>query len=389
MDIKPAKKTKLEKKSKDEIQSIVKRAIEDAEGFIQSEISEKRDRAQKYFNGEVGVEADEGHSKVVATKCRDAVRAVKPSLLRVFLSNEKPVEFVPRGSDDVAGAEQANEYVTWKFQQQNGYVLLRNAFHDALVKKTGVLKAYYEEKDQLEIEDYSNLTDDQFAYLVSRDDVEVIEHSEEVEDGPDGMPVTLHELKVSVKKDEGDICIVAVPPEDFFVDRQASSIEDAYICGHKTIMRVGDLVEMGFDYDEVVGLKIDDDTGGDESDFARKGYTTDDSDQNVLDPSMHPVTVYEAYMKMDIEGTGVPRMYSFILAGSKKKLLHHELCAEVPFAIFEVDPEPHSFFGRSLVDILMEDQDAATSLLRGVLDNVHMSNNPGFALIARKSVNCG
>lgn len=367
------------RKTDDEIQAIVSQAIEDAQDFIESEIMEKRDKAQRYFNGDVYLEAEEGRSKVIATKCRDAVRAVKPSLLRVFLSSDKPVEFIPRGMDDVGGAEQANEYITWKFNQKSGYILLRDAFHDALVKKTGILKAYYEDATKEEIEDYTNLTDDQYAFVINRDDVEVIEHSEDTETLPDGQVITLHNVKISITKDDGDINIVTVPPEDFFIDRQATNIEDAYVVGHRTTMRVGDLVEMGFDFDTVVTLTDDEDTEGDESDYARRGFIADDTDESALDPSMKPVTVYEAYMRMDIEGTGVPRMYSFIMGGGQKELLTYELCDDVPFAIFEVDPEPHAFFGRSLVDILMEDQDAATVLLRGLLDNVMMTNNPGFA----------
>jgi hypothetical protein len=52
----------------------------------------------------------------------------------------------------------------------------------------------------------------------------------------------------------------------------------------------------------------------------------------------------------------------------------------MPFAVFEGDPEPHSFFGRSLVELLIEDQDVATSMWRGLIDNVHMTNNPGYAI---------
>ena len=74
-------------------------------------------------------------------------------------------------------------------------------------------------------------------------------------------------------------------------------------------------------------------------------------------------------------------MYRFILGGPSYKVLSGELAEDVPFAIFEVDPEPHAFFGSSLVDLVMDDQDAATSMLRGVLDNVALTNNPGSEII--------
>jgi hypothetical protein len=62
-------------------------------------------------------------------------------------------------------------------------------------------------------------------------------------------------------------------------------------------------------------------------------------------------------------------------------LLDFEPCDEIPFAKFEIDPEPHTFYGRSLAEIVMDDQDAATSVLRSILDNVAMTNNPRLGIV--------
>ena len=42
----------------------------------------------------------------------------------------------------------------------------------------------------------------------------------------------------------------------------------------------------------------------------------------------------------------------------------------------EVDPEPHTFFGRSVADLIMNDQDSSTAMLRGMMDNVALTNSP-------------
>jgi hypothetical protein len=47
-----------------------------------------------------------------------------------------------------------------------------------------------------------------------------------------------------------------------------------------------------------------------------------------------------------------------------------------PFAGWHVDPEPHTYFGRSLVEIIERDQDTATAITRGIIDNVMLTNNP-------------
>ena len=166
------------------------------------------------------------------------------------------------------------------------------------------------------------------------------------------------------------------------VDRNAKSIDDCYVVAHRTEMRVSDLVNMGFDFEEVYNLDGigSSDTYSEAEDFERRGYQQEMEEQT-QDMSMKLVAVTEAYMKMDIEGTGVAQMYRFLLGGSNYKLLDYEPWGEVPFAIFEVDPEPHAFFGRSIADLIMEDQDAATAMLRGVLDNVALTNNPRIGFV--------
>jgi len=79
-------------KSKREVEGIVQDAMAQAVDFVESEISQDRIKAQRYFDGETDIGFEAGRSKVVATKVRDTIRAVKPSLMRVFMSTSKPVE---------------------------------------------------------------------------------------------------------------------------------------------------------------------------------------------------------------------------------------------------------------------------------------------------------
>jgi hypothetical protein len=91
--------------------------------------------------------------------------------------------------------------------------------------------------------------------------------------------------------------------------------------------------------------------------------------------------VTEAYMRIDVDGTGVPVLHKITCGGTAYEMLDFEPCDELPFAKFEVDPEPHTFYGRSLAEIVMDDQDAATSVLRSILDNVAMTNNPRLGIV--------
>ncbi len=68
-------------------------------------------------------------------------------------------------------------------------------------------------------------------------------------------------------------------------------------------------------------------------------------------------------MRIDVDGTGVAQMQRCLLGGDDYDLLRIEPCSEIPFAVFEIDPEPHTFFGRSIADLLMNEQDASTMML--------------------------
>ena len=376
-----------EPKDKREIEGIVQYAMAQAVDFVESEITDQRIKAQRYFDGEVDIGYEDGRSKVVATKVRDTVRSVKPSIMRVFLSTAKPVEFMPKGPEDVAAAEQATQYIHYVFTKNDGYRVLNDAIHDALIKKTGIVKAYWESWEDAEIYTYDNLTDQEYMLIASDDTVDILEHSVETTMSMDefGMEVEspVHAMKISKRTPNGKMRLDSVPPEEFFINAQARNIDDAYIVAHRTEMTVGELVEMGYDFEDV--YKLDNLNGGsdihDAEVFERQGYSSSDYDDQDQDVSMRLVAVTEAYMKIDVDGTGVPVLHRLICGGTNYKLLDFEPWDEVPFAVFEVDPEPHTFFGRSIADLVMDDQDAATSILRGVLDNVAMTNNPRIGIV--------
>ena len=374
-------------KSFTEVEGIVQDAIAQAVDFVESEITHDRIKAQRYFDGEVDIGYEDGRSSVVATKVRDTVRAVKPSLMRVFMSTARPVEYIPKGPEDVAFAEQATDYMHYVFNQNDGFRVLNDAFHDALVKKQGIVKVYWETKYRTETYSYTDLSQEERDYILSDMGISIIEEAVtmSVEIDQMGMEVEMpsYSLKVSRSIPEGSLKIESVPPEEFFVNSQARTLDDAYVVCHRTEMRVGDLVAMGYPFEEVYDL--DSLYGASDiseaEDIERRGYSQDDYEDQSGDPAMRNVAITEAYMRLDVEGTGVPILHRMICGGSSYKLLDFERVDEVPFAVFEVDPEPHTMYGRSLAELIMDDQDAATSIIRGVLDNVAMTNNPRIGIV--------
>ena len=375
----------LKKLTDDEIKEIAADAVDSAEDFVNSEIVSARLKAQRYYDGKVDIGEEDGRSKVVSTKIRDKIRAIKPSLMRVFLSTDKPVEFSPMGPEDAQFSEQATKYVNYKFNSLGGYRVLSDVFADSLLKKCGVAKCYWNVEKKSETYDHQDLPDEEFSLIVNDPNVEVIEHQENIEIEVDDMGMEVqratHNVKISVNEEYGDLVIESVPPEEFFISSEATSLNDAYAVVHKREMRVGDLVAMGYDFDVVSELTgSDTDNFMDEERFERQNFSFDE-DEQPLDPTMKKIIVSEVYMKIDAEGTGVPVMHKILLGGGSDELLDYETWGDLPFAMFQHDPEPHTWVGNSMADILFSEQDAATAMLRGVLDNVALTNNPRTEIV--------
>jgi hypothetical protein len=372
----------MSKMSQQDIQSAIKTAIQSAIDYVDSDIADQRERAQSYFDGNVDLDHEEGRSRVVSTKVRDVVRGAKPSLMRIFMSNNKFVEFTPKGPEDVANAEQATAYCHWVFNKVGGYNVLSNAIHDSLVKKVGVVKVWWNQETIAKTYTYENLSDQEVQVLVNKEGVEVVEHRQEIEMEMDefGLDVerNVHSMVITHKYEEGEMVIEGIPPEEFFIDGSAKSIDDAYICCHRSEKRAGDLVAMGIDQDVVDNLNGSDNDSliGNVEKIQRFGDAVQDDESVENDPSMRLVLVTEAYLRIDAEGDGIPTLHKFLCGGTDYEVLEMEPWDKAPFADFHVDPEPHAFYGRSLAELVINDQDTTTSVLRGILDNVALVNTP-------------
>ena len=372
----------MPKMSQQDIQSAIKTAIQSAIDYVDSDIADQRERAQSYFDGNVDLDHEEGRSRVVSTKVRDVVRGAKPSLMRIFMSNNKFVEFTPKGPEDVANAEQATAYTHWVFNKVGGYNVLSNAIHDSLVKKVGIVKVWWNQETIAKTYTYENLSDQEVQVLVNKEGVEVVEHRQEIEMEMDEFDIEIernvHHMVITHKYEEGEMVIEGVPPEEFFIDGSAKSIDDAYICCHRSEKRAGDLVAMGIDQDVVDNLNGSDNDSliGNVEKIQRFGDAVQDDESVENDPSMRLVLVTEAYLRIDAEGDGIPTLHKFLCGGTDYEVLEMEPWDKAPFADFHVDPEPHAFYGRSLAELVINDQDTTTSVLRGILDNVALVNTP-------------
>jgi hypothetical protein len=373
----------------DELQGIVGKEIDDAIDFIDNWISPTRATATQYYRGEPFGDEEDGRSQVVSMDVRDTVQAIMPSLMRIFHGTDHTVEYAPQGPEDVAAAKQATEYANYIINRDNnGFLHIHAAFKDALIRKAGVLKCYWDDQTRFETHDLSGLDDNALSAIMADPNVDVEIVASEPFGEPQIDPMTgqiipppmVHAVRATYTYPDGRVKMEAVPPEEFLISRESKSLEDADYVAHRRIVTVSELVAMGYEYDDVVSLgsSYDDMETNVERYTRNKALSNEMNERN--DPAMKKVLYVENYIRVDYDGDGIAELRKICTAGDGKKILMNEPCAMLPFAVFCPDPEAHDFFGMSIADTVMDIQRIKSVIMRNTLDSLAMSIHPRIAV---------
>ncbi len=380
------------------LKNIVGQKITGSLGFMGGMLSKERLDAEERYKGEPYGDEMVGRSQVVSHDVAEAIDSMLPPLLKIFTSSDQMVRFDPRHPKDEQTAKQATEYVNWMWTVRNdGFMILHNWFKDALWKKLGVVKIYWEEIDSHQKETYKGLTDIEFQMIQQDDAVEVVSDETRtvlaaaphigVAEGalPDAIPQqTLHDVILRRKKTHGSAKVVTVPPEEFLIDHRAVTLEESPFLCHRRKTNLTELKEMGFDPAVVDTLGPD---GAEDFNMERVERFKDEDaypyrDDNYVDPSMREVWINECFMKIDYDGDGIAELRQIILAGeSVYTLLENEEVDDHPFATLTPIPMPHKVYGMSIADQTTDLQRIKTALWRGALDSIYFSIAPQVGMV--------
>ena len=131
-------------------------------------LAEERADAMDYYLGDMrkDMPAQDGRSRAVSSDVADTIEGLMPNLMDIFAGSDEVVRFEPVGPEDEAAASQETDYVNHVFMQQNpGFMILYSFINNALLSKVGIVKVWWEEREEESRETYYDLTDDQFALL--------------------------------------------------------------------------------------------------------------------------------------------------------------------------------------------------------------------------------
>ena len=377
---------KKQKKSEQEILSILAKEIHNSSGYIGGEIVARRKKSLEYYLGNPLGNEQEGRSQVVSNDVMDTVESLMPSLMKIFTSGDNVFACEGVGPEDEEMARQASDYLNHIFlKENNGFTSLYTAFKDALIQKNGILKVYWDDSDKTEREEYTRLTDDEFNDLVSDAEVKVTNHTEYEEPitddrGKEIDKIPLHDVVIHRTKYYGRVRIDPVPPEEFLIERRCKDIDSANFVAHRVNKTKTELIEMGYDPDVVYSLPTGDGETYSEDKFVRHQNIDFGRGESTGDKSTDMVLIHECYIRMDANGDGVAELLKVCVAGDGKKLLDVMEVDTIPFISMTPVIMPHRFHGRSIAELVEDIQLIKCTVMTQMLDNMYLTNNNRVAI---------
>ena len=373
---------------------VIKSEMDDAKDFIH-QVGAERAESTEYYLGNEPEGTSSLQSEFVSTDVRESVLFMLPSIMRTFFGTKKIVEFVPKGPEDIEVAQQQTDYINYVIQQKNaGFQVLYDVFKDALVRKTGFVKVFWDDSVTATTHEFTNIDPQSYQALIMDKNVEVVEESvtnetivtidpmtgeEVVQEIPASYDLTIRRLK---PKDQ--VCIESVPPEEVLISRHARDIETASYVAHRMIKSVSDLVAMGYDQEEIEQY-----AGYGGSALDPESYEEQEA-RNPFDNMVYPdrndaggkdVLYVEHYLYYDFDGDGIDERIKVCTAGNGLEVLDVEPLDELPICMFCPDPEPHTAIGSCPADYLKPIQAAKSQIMRDTLDSLGHSIFPRMGVV--------
>ncbi|HEY6025516.1 MAG TPA: hypothetical protein VIV09_01330, partial [Pseudolabrys sp.] len=319
----------------EQILAAVEAAEASAFGPRSSEIASDRADALDRYLGKLYGDEQAGRSQVGSRDISDVVEGVTANVLKPFVGGDRVVVFNPRGPEDEPAAEQETDYINFVvMERNNGFVVLNSAIKDALLLRNGYLKCSWTKRDDITLERYQGLNDEELALLSQDDDVEIAQHAEypdpmaqgaammmppqpmvpgtqaPMSGGPPAQMPMLHDVTVHRKKPTEYVEVRPAPPDEILVSQRAvePSVQNADFVQHRVHKTLSELRELGYDIPD--DMLDDDDTSDSIEDFARAAFASQANlwGDNTMDPARRLVLYKESWIRLDVDGDGIAEL---------------------------------------------------------------------------------
>jgi hypothetical protein len=386
----------IDEKYAKELANKAQKQFDQSKSFYNGIIQERETALKHYMKLPMGNEA-KGFSKFITSDVRDSVDWALCQLMEMFYTGAAPVRFNPVNEGDVGQADLETKYCQHIIQEENnGFELFNVWFKDALIGKNGVIKVYWEDKQDEVPENYEQISFPEFMLLLNQSDyriqvVNIIGQFEGIY-----TPEQLGELLMTLGEnapmvlgddtfkvlgvkttDASRICIENVPPEYFMVSQNQSSInlDASDYCGHVHYYSKNELLAMGYPYEQVIDLPVSNSVLDTSDSAVRYSKESGRSFQGTFNTrSAEIVEVIEHYIR-DAEDDN-PKLYMIKTAADGAIVLDAYEVDRIPYHVITPKINPYRFYGDSMADEIIDLQYARSNLYRSAFDNIKYTVAP-------------
>ena len=333
-----------------------------------------------------------GVSQIVDSSTTEVVEAYTAILSELILSNNKIARFIPYRDSVTArdSAKMASDMVNYCiFKKNDGWKILTAWIKSALLWKNSVIRWDYLEDYEYTYQEYDRITQVKLDQILSDPNIEIVgdlEPEQGVVPDEEGRmkPGTVYSnVRLREKIDHSRVDFSLIPPENFRITRDATSISDASFVGiihemsrsdiRKMFPEVADKIE---DWSELGDLEWN--TKYTEEMAARKHITGQEYWQGSNMQDIYPteanrtLVVTECWLRADRDGDGIAELKHLWISGNN--ILREEDVDFINLASLCPIDIPHEFYGLSIADFTRSSTLASTALLRGLIENTYLTN---------------
>jgi len=353
---------------------------------------------------------DKNASRFVSQDVMDGVESTVAEIMPSFVTDEIGF-YEPEDERDEDSARAETDIVNYLFMEEyDGYTLLQQAIKDALLHRNCTVKAWWDERVEVEYETHDEIpemavaqvlqpaSDDQEVevveqYVTEEADPEAVElvdiakRNEQVAQQAMGNPEMAqkvaemaqdkYSLKLKRMTQVGKPMLKGLPPEHVIVcgDHDSPMLHNSRFSAHELMETKSSLIAQGFDPDIIEKLQ----TYTASSDNASRTRDGGDSDYSSSHESTKLIRVFECYPLIDFDGDGIAERRKVVISGDY--LLDNVEWNSVSMIGGATTATPHKYEGISMFDRLKDIQDSKTPIMRAIIDGTQLSSNPRLGVV--------
>ena len=383
----------------DQLINLIESGIQNSTGdwLNSSELAKERLKATYEYAGlPMGHLSPQGVSTIVDTSTTEVIEAYTAILCDLFLNNQRLARLLPW--DDTPGAyraaKEASQLINYTiFKQNNGWELLEQWIKSALLWKNAVIRWDYIEDFDYVFDEYEEITQTKLDEILSDDSLEIVGDLEfenkttsSTINGQADVELVYVNVRVRKEINKSRIKLELIPPENFRISRDATTLTDAAFVGIQNTMtrseirkyypnvadQVEDWDEITDSYSHIGSLDYAQDVAARKQITGQEYYQGSNSIQIMPLEANRDVTVTECWVNVDRDGDGISELKHIITAGSH--ILYEEDAEMIPLSDIVPIDVPHEFFGLSMADFTRSSTLASTAILRGFVENTYLTN---------------